>query len=289
MQQCLPFTVCAEGCETAEEQSDDEVRTSQVPERSEGKTKVIRQQYLPFTVCTEGCETAEEQRDDEVRTSQVPERSEGKTKVIRQQHLPFTVCAEGCETAEEQSDDEVRTSQVPERREGKTKMMKQQHLPFTVLKLYFLLTSFSIARLQQCLPFTVLKLEEFRASADESRNRCNSTYRLRYTPKGARQQWSKATMRSAHLKYLNEEKVKRRWWSNSTYRLRYWNTLIKYDHSWWYFRLQQHLPFTVCAEGCETAEEQSDDEVRTSQVPKRSEGKTKVIRQQYLPFTVLKL
>ena len=27
---------------------------------------------------------------------------------------------------------------------------------------------------------------------------------------------------------------------------------------------QQHLPFTVCAEGCETAEEQSDDEVRTS-------------------------
>ena len=42
-QQCLPFTVCAEGCETAEEQSDDEVRTSQVPEQSEGKTKVIWQ------------------------------------------------------------------------------------------------------------------------------------------------------------------------------------------------------------------------------------------------------
>ena len=42
LQQLLPFTVCAEGCETAEEQSDDEVRTSQVPERSEGKTKVIR-------------------------------------------------------------------------------------------------------------------------------------------------------------------------------------------------------------------------------------------------------
>ena len=42
LQQCLPFTVCAEGCETAEEQSDDEVRTSQVPERSEGKTRVIR-------------------------------------------------------------------------------------------------------------------------------------------------------------------------------------------------------------------------------------------------------
>ena len=45
----------------------------------------------------------------------------------------------------------------------------------------------------------------------------------------------------------------------------------------------------VCAEGCETAEEQSDDEVRTSQVPERSEGKTEVIKQQCLPFTVLKL
>ena len=44
----------------------------------------------------------------------------------------------------------------------------------------------------------------------------------------------------------------------------------------------------VCAEGGETAEEPSDDEVRTSQVPEQSEGKTKVIRQQQLPFTVLK-
>ena len=55
------------------------------------------------------------------------------------------------------------------------------------------------------------------------------------------------------------------------------------------YRLQQYLPFTVCAEGCETAEEQSDDEVRTSQVPEQREGKTRVIGQQYLPFTVLKL
>ena len=53
--------------------------------------------------------------------------------------------------------------------------------------------------------------------------------------------------------------------------------------------LQQSLPFTVCSEGCEIAKEQSDDEVRTSQVPERSEGKTKVIKQQPLPFTVLKL
>ena len=42
LQQCLPFTVCDEGCETAEERSDDEVRTSLVPDCKEGKTKVIR-------------------------------------------------------------------------------------------------------------------------------------------------------------------------------------------------------------------------------------------------------
>ena len=91
LQQHLPLTVCAEGCETAKEQSDDEVRPSQVPEQSEGKTKVIGQQYLPFMVCAVECETVEAQSDDEVRTSQVPERREGKTKVIKQQCLPFTV------------------------------------------------------------------------------------------------------------------------------------------------------------------------------------------------------
>ena len=32
--------VCAEECETAVERRDDEVRTSQVPEQSEGKTNV---------------------------------------------------------------------------------------------------------------------------------------------------------------------------------------------------------------------------------------------------------
>ena len=42
LQQCLSFTVYAEGCEAAEEQNDDEVRTSQVPEGSEGKRKVMR-------------------------------------------------------------------------------------------------------------------------------------------------------------------------------------------------------------------------------------------------------
>ena len=39
---------------------------------------------------------------------------------------------------------------------------------------------------------------------------CNSAYRLRYATKGARRQRSKATMRSAHLKYLSKAKVKRR-------------------------------------------------------------------------------
>ena len=52
--------------------------------------------------------------------------------------------------------------------------------------------------------------------------------------------------------------------------------------------LQQHLPLAVCAAECEAAEERSDDEAHTLQVPERREGKTKVIRQQYLPFTVLK-
>ena len=79
-----------------------------------------------------------------------------------QQYSPFTVCAEGCETTEEQSDDEVHTSQVPERSEGKTRVIR------------------------------------------------DLAYHLRYAPKGARQQRSRATMRSAHLKCLNEVKVKRR-------------------------------------------------------------------------------
>ena len=43
--------------------------------------------------------------------------------------------------------------------------------------------------------------------------------------------------------------------------------------------LQQRLPFTVCAAECEVAEKQSDDEAHTLQVPERSEGKTKVIKE----------
>ena len=52
--------------------------------------------------------------------------------------------------------------------------------------------------------------------------------------------------------------------------------------------LQQHLPLAVCDEGCEAAEEQSDDEAHTSLVPDRREGKTKVMKQQHLPLAVLK-
>ena len=44
------------------------------------------------------------------------------------------------------------------------------------------------------------------------------------------------------------------------------------------YKLQQYLPFTVCDEGCEAAEEQSDDGVCTSLVPDRREGKTKVMK-----------
>jgi len=43
--------------------------------------------------------------------------------------------------------------------------------------------------------------------------------------------------------------------------------------------LQQRLPFIVCAAECEVVEEQSDDEAHTLQVPERSEGKTKMIRE----------
>ena len=87
-------------------------------------------------------------------------------------------------------------------------------------------------KLQQHLPLAVLKLSTSNLGADNTRVAttptargietlgssspitallsCNNTYRLRYAPKGARQQRSKATMRSAHLKYLNEVKVKQR-------------------------------------------------------------------------------
>ena len=159
LQQHLPLAVCAEGCETAEEQSDDEAHTLQVPERREGKTKVINnctyrlrywnnsncfrisdvegymlQQHLPLAVLKpQSIDTLQHQKLNMLQQHlplavlKLVRNFSNKIESFRwlQQHLPPAVCAEGCETAEEQSDDEVRTSQVPERREGKTKMMKQ--------------------------------------------------------------------------------------------------------------------------------------------------------------------
>ena len=93
----------------AEEQSDDEVLTSLVPDWKEGKMKRIEWKYLPITVLKRFaffvCVT----------------RIYAK---MLQQHLLLVVCDEGCEVAEEQSDDEVRTTLVPDRREGKIKVIK---------------------------------------------------------------------------------------------------------------------------------------------------------------------
>ena len=116
---------------------------------------------------------------------------------------------------------------------------------------------------------------------------CNSTYRSRY--------WNPVLNRIIGVVGYS---------CNSTYRSRYWNisasailfsTYMLQQHlpftvlkrcfnNLQHFkfvccRLQQSLPFTVCAEGCEAAEAQSDDAARTSQVPERREGKTKIIKQ----------
>ena len=85
-------------------------------------------------------------------------------------------------------------------------------------------------KLQQYLPFTVLKRNHGILHFVNFFS-CNSAYRLRYAPKGARQQRNKATMRSAHLKYLSKAKVKRRWWSNSTYCLRYAPQSVRHQRS----------------------------------------------------------
>ena len=45
--------VCAAECEVAEEQSDDETHTLQVPERSEGKTREIRKALTVYGIETE--------------------------------------------------------------------------------------------------------------------------------------------------------------------------------------------------------------------------------------------
>ena len=136
----------------------------------------------------------------------------------------------------------------------------QQHLPFTVLK-HKLSGCFGPAcnQLQQHLPFTVLKLEYHNYHH-------LSNHRVATAPTV----YGIETGSLANIIFRIPS-------CNSIYRLRYWNVLI-FVFLIFIFPLQQHLPFTVCAEGCETAEEQSDDEGRTSQVPERSEGKTKLMR-----------
>ena len=85
-------------------------------------------------------------------------------------------------------------------------------------------------------------------------------------------------MRSAHLKYLNEEKVKQRWSSNSTYRLRYWNLNVQpfSFRSWWAscnntYRLR-YVPQSV-------RQQRSKATMRSAHcLPERREGKTKAIK-----------
>ena len=90
---------------------------------------------------------------------------------------------------------------------------------------------------------------------------CNSAYRLRY--------WNTWVLILSALP---------NWRCNSAYRLRYWNQNKPTKSSRTDNALQQYLPLAVCDEGCEAAEEQSDDEARTSLVPDRREGKTKVMK-----------
>jgi len=85
LQQHLPFAVCAAECEAAEEQSDDEAHTLQVPERSEGKTREIRKRLTVY-----GIETGYDNFGHQVLIR------------LLQQCLPFTVCAAECEAVEEQ-------------------------------------------------------------------------------------------------------------------------------------------------------------------------------------------
>ena len=145
LQQHLLFTVCATECEAAEEQSDDEAHTLQVPERSEGKTKGL---YLLFTVLKRVIYITQE------------------VKVFTlQQSLPFTVLKRINITVEYTH----------------TIFRLQQYLPFTVLKHLTVSVAVSLIKcmLQQHLPFTVLKRNSHICHTETSEG-CNSTYRLRY-------------------------------------------------------------------------------------------------------------
>ena len=88
----------------------------------------------------------------------------------------------------------------------------QQHLPPAVLK-HFLASDAEAMALQVATTPTACGIETISQYHNMTAfiiERCNNTYRLRYAPKGARQQRSKATMKSARLKYLSEARVKQR-------------------------------------------------------------------------------
>ena len=65
-----------------------------LPERREGKTKVMRKWHLPLAVLK----------------LKINLRGKLLFYLELQQYPPLAVCAEGCEIAEEQSDDEARIS-----------------------------------------------------------------------------------------------------------------------------------------------------------------------------------
>ena len=135
----------------------------------------------------------------------LPKRSEGKTKVIRQQYLPFTV---------------LKPSIYP------ANYFIEYFFVATVPTVYGIETYGSVAvfisRHKVATTPTACGIETGSGLANMLANKecCNSTYRLRYAPKGVRQQRSKATMRPAHLLPERSE-GKTKVISNSTYRLRY--------------------------------------------------------------------
>ena len=115
-----------------------------LPERSEGKTKVIKQQYLPFTVLKLAHSAMDFIAPFRIGCNNTY-RLRYAPQSVRQQRSEVTMRPIHC---------------LPERREGKTKMMKHQYLPFTVLK-HCCCNSLSdvvVDILQQYLPLAVLKL-----------------------------------------------------------------------------------------------------------------------------------
>ena len=86
----------------------------------------------------------------------------------------------------------------------------QQYLPFTVLKLFIIIATTNFTFVATVPTVYGIETNHSLLKVCDNSLGCNSTYHLRYAQKGAKQQRCKATMRSTHLKCLNEVKVKRR-------------------------------------------------------------------------------